>query len=407
MNEDVYFNVTNFRIHTLSAKNSIIHLTPDPIIIIIYPGSYNYYYYYYYGDTLYKLIHSAAGKNLTNFFLFQAHGVIFVIDSSDYSRFNEAKLVLEEIIGNNKIAGKPLLILANKQDNENALDEVDIIEYLNLEPLVNRQKCPTLVQSCSATEKSKLDPGIKKGYEWLLNNVVRNYHILNQRVEKESREQEIREREEMAEKIKRIREQQDIEKNRANQDVIETYSEYLQKIDNIDETSEQVINVLAFEDIIQPSKSSSSSSSVSFPPIYVTNNCALPERPKSAVQIVRHQLEMNNTVRKHSLPLKSNKTAPVNLYADKPPHSAQERRRTFSVANRTLKSADDTIIAMKHFHVTNGVSNMGPSGDYLPKKDIFQTNHITKLPPLNCQKKIVPWIEQNKNGDTISVIEIE
>lgn len=336
--------------------------------------------------------------------LFQVHGIIFVIDSSDFSRFHEVKMVIEEMLGSDKIAGKPVLILANKQDNENALDEVDIIEYLNIEPLVNRQKCPTLVQSCSATEQNlKLDPGIKKGYEWLLSNIVRNYYVLNQRVEMESKEQEMKEREEMAEKIQRIREQQDIEKNRANHDVIETYSDYMQKIESNNERKEQRMNVLSFEEVIV-SSSSSNSSSISFPPIYVTKDSELQERPKSAVQIVKHQLEMSKTLRKYSLPLKTNKTVPVNLYADKPPHSAQERRRDFSANIRPLKSADDSI-ALKNF-ASNGVSHMGPSGDYLPPKKVSQSILKNKLPPLNGKNKIVPWVQQPTNGDAISVIEI-
>lgn len=327
------------------------------------------------------------------------------MDSSDFSRFNEVKLVLEEILGSNKIAGKPVLILANKQDNENALDEVDIIEHLDIEALVNRQKCPTLVQSCSATEKKMiLDPGIKKGYEWLLSNIIRNYQILNQRVENESKEQEVQEREDMAEKIRRIREQQDIEKIRTNQDAIETYSDYIQKLNSNTEKIEEVIEVVDFENVDLSNCSSNSSSTISFPPIYVTSNFGLPERPKSAVQIVKHQLEMNKTMRKYSLPIKSNKTAPVNLYYDKPSHSAQERRRRFSTNKRNLKSADDSV-AMKSFR--NGLSHMGPSGDYLPSRDFLQTNHITKLPPLNCNNKIVPWVQQTTNGDAVTVIEIE
>lgn len=324
-----------------------------------------------------------------------------MVDSSDISRFHEVKLVLEEILCNRKISGKPVLLLANKQDNETALDEVDIIEYLNIEPLVNHQKCPTLVQSCSASEKnSKLDLGIKKGYEWLVSNIVRNYQTLNQRVESESKEQDDREREEMVEKIQRIREQQNIEKNKANQDIIETYSDYMQKISNI-KANEQIVNVLDFENVKLSNTSSETSSTISFPPIYVTNNCSLPERPKSAVQIVKHQLEINKAVRKHSLPLKPNKTTPVNLFADKLPHSAQDTHKK----KHNLKPANETA-TVKQFP-SNGVNYMGPSGDYVPKKKILQTIYNNKLPSLNCQNKIVPWVQKPINGDVISVIEFE
>lgn len=314
-------------------------------------------------------------------------------------------MVLEEIVGNIKIAGKPILILANKQDNEHAVDEVDIIEYLDIESLVNRQKCPTLVQSCSATEnKSKLDPGIKRGYEWLLSNIVRNYPLLNQRVEIESKQQESIERDEMTEKIRRIREQQKLEQNRSNQDMIETYSDYIQKINSTSKVEQEIIDVAVFEEI-ELSNTTSTSSSPSFPPIYVKSDIGLPERPKSAVEIVKYQLELSRPVVKHSVPVRCNKTVPVNLYADKAgSHSAQERRQNLSKLTRNLKSADDSIF-MKNL-LKNDVSHMGPSGDCLSPKHLFQTNFIGKLPPLNYKNKIVPWVPQATNGDVVNVIEI-
>ncbi len=38
------------------------------------------------------------------------HGIIFVIDSADISRVLEVKDVIEEVISNDKIAGKPILL---------------------------------------------------------------------------------------------------------------------------------------------------------------------------------------------------------------------------------------------------------------------------------------------------------
>lgn len=71
-----------------------------------------------------------------------------MVDSCDSERFHEVQEVLEEILSSDKITGKPLLVLANKQDKESAFDEIDIIECLKIEELVNRYKCPALVQSC-------------------------------------------------------------------------------------------------------------------------------------------------------------------------------------------------------------------------------------------------------------------
>lgn len=98
------------------------------------------------------------------------------MDSSDILRLNEVKMVLQELLSHDKISGKPVLLVANKQDQEDALDEIDLIENLDLEMLVNENQCPTLVESSSITEisdKTKIDPGIRKGYHWLLNYIIR------------------------------------------------------------------------------------------------------------------------------------------------------------------------------------------------------------------------------------------
>jgi hypothetical protein len=59
--------------------------------------------------------------------------------------------------------------LANKQDREGALDELDIVERLNVEAVVNQHRCPTLVEMCSATavknSHRKLDPAIHNGFK--------------------------------------------------------------------------------------------------------------------------------------------------------------------------------------------------------------------------------------------------
>ncbi|KAF6204845.1 hypothetical protein GE061_019008 [Apolygus lucorum] len=119
------------------------------------------------------------------------YGVIFVVDASDENRLGEAKVLLYNLLANEKLAGKPLLVLANKQDIPNALDEIDIVESLSLEPLVNQQKCVTLVEVCSALSpdnNEKVDSRLVRGYRWLVRQVISNYDELNRRVEHDMKE---------------------------------------------------------------------------------------------------------------------------------------------------------------------------------------------------------------------------
>ncbi|XP_061724968.1 ADP-ribosylation factor-like protein 13B [Cydia pomonella] len=138
--------------------------------------------------TIYDLGGGPHFRQIWSQYYSEVHGVIFVIDSSDFSRLDECRAVLEEVLSHDKISGKPILVLANKQDKSGALDDIDVVEKLNIEPLVNKYRCPTLVESYTAEtetkkKKPKIDPGLKKGYHWLLNYIVRRYGDINLRVQ--------------------------------------------------------------------------------------------------------------------------------------------------------------------------------------------------------------------------------
>ncbi|KAM3968609.1 uncharacterized protein ACR2FA_012093 [Aphomia sociella] len=138
--------------------------------------------------TIYDLGGGPHFRQIWSQYYSEVHGVIFVIDSSDFSRLDECRAVLEEVLSHDKISGKPVLVLANKQDKSGALDDIDVVEKLNIEPLVNKYRCPTLVESYSAftdvkSKKRKIDPGLRKGYQWLLNYIVRRYGDINLRVQ--------------------------------------------------------------------------------------------------------------------------------------------------------------------------------------------------------------------------------
>lgn len=75
--------------------------------------------------------------------------VVFVLDSSDRRRLNEAKREIEKTLGSEDLRGCSLIVLANKQDVDNTLTVSEIKDGLNLQKL-----CPDrdwFVQPCSAS----------------------------------------------------------------------------------------------------------------------------------------------------------------------------------------------------------------------------------------------------------------
>ena len=66
-------------------------------------------------------------------------GLIYVVDSSDHSRFNEAKEELDWILESDEMTGVPLVILANKQDLPQAASPSDLSVKLGLDKVRNRK----------------------------------------------------------------------------------------------------------------------------------------------------------------------------------------------------------------------------------------------------------------------------
>ncbi|XP_070998242.1 ADP-ribosylation factor-like protein 13B isoform X7 [Oncorhynchus clarkii lewisi] len=144
----------------------------------------------------------------------ESYGVVFVVDSSDVQRIQETRDTMAEVLRHPRISGKPVLVLANKQDRDGALAEADIIENLSLEKLVNENKCLCQIEPCSAVlgYGKKGDKSIRNGLNWLLNNIAKDYEAISERVRKdtaEQRAQEEQEKKERQERVRRIREERD------------------------------------------------------------------------------------------------------------------------------------------------------------------------------------------------------
>ncbi|XP_062940773.1 ADP-ribosylation factor-like protein 13A [Cynocephalus volans] len=110
----------------------------------------------------------------------QTHGIVFVVDSSDLGRMQEVKIILTHLLTDKRVAGKPFLLLANKQDKKDALLPSSIIEYLLLERLVSENKSLFRVEPCSAISnfQRKNNQPMIEGLHWLLAAIGDKYEEL-------------------------------------------------------------------------------------------------------------------------------------------------------------------------------------------------------------------------------------
>lgn len=90
--------------------------------------------------------------------------LIYVVDSADTTRLEEVNKELSELLAEEKLAGVPLLVFANKQDLMGALSAADISTGLNLEAISGRSWS---IQACSA----KRGDGLEAGMGWAVERV--------------------------------------------------------------------------------------------------------------------------------------------------------------------------------------------------------------------------------------------
>ncbi|XP_052519377.1 ADP-ribosylation factor-like protein 13A, partial [Budorcas taxicolor] len=132
-----------------------------------------------YEVSIYDLKGDTQGRETWPNFYAQAHGLVFVLDSSDLERMQEVKVILPNLLSDERVAGKPILLLANKQDKTDALPPGDIIEYLLLERLMNENKSPCRVEPCSVVKDlQRSHQPIIDGLHWLLSAIGEEYEEL-------------------------------------------------------------------------------------------------------------------------------------------------------------------------------------------------------------------------------------
>ena len=153
--------------------------------------------------TFYDLGGSKAFRGIWPKYFHEAHGFVFVVDGgAKEAKMTEAKEAFRDALRHDKVRGKPILVLCNKSDLEQAADETQIVDLLNVERLVNEARCPTRVETCVANKGQ----GLRVGYKWLTKSVIANLADLGPRVEADVNLETQLEEKRKKELIKRIEE---------------------------------------------------------------------------------------------------------------------------------------------------------------------------------------------------------
>uniref|UniRef100_A0A6B2LKR9 Uncharacterized protein n=1 Tax=Arcella intermedia TaxID=1963864 RepID=A0A6B2LKR9_9EUKA len=91
----------------------------------------------------------------------QADVIVFVIDSSDTNRIEEAKEELHEIIHDENLTNRIILILGNKIDLVNSLSREQLIEMLDIQSFLNESPKAQIFSTSVIT-----GTGIQQAFQW-------------------------------------------------------------------------------------------------------------------------------------------------------------------------------------------------------------------------------------------------
>jgi len=91
-------------------------------------------------------------------------GIIYVVDSNDRDRVQEARDELQRMLNEDELRDALLLVFANKQDLPNAMSAAEITDKLGLQSIRQRD---WYIQATCATSGD----GLYEGLEWLSQNL--------------------------------------------------------------------------------------------------------------------------------------------------------------------------------------------------------------------------------------------
>ena len=92
-------------------------------------------------------------------------GLIFVVDSNDHDRIDDAREELQRMLAEEELKDAVVLVFANKQDLTGAMTPADVVEKLGLPSLRGRL---WHIQGCCATTGD----GLHEGLDWLGENIA-------------------------------------------------------------------------------------------------------------------------------------------------------------------------------------------------------------------------------------------
>lgn len=106
-------------------------------------------------------------RKLWRHYYLNTQGIIFVVDSNDPSRLEEARDELHYVLSDEELSEAAVLVFANKQDLPNAVPPAEMVDKLGLREIQHKW----YIQACCAPTSE----GLYEGLDWLSSTLSKKY----------------------------------------------------------------------------------------------------------------------------------------------------------------------------------------------------------------------------------------
>ena len=145
--------------------------------------------------TVFDVGGNAGVRSIWDDYYTEAHGLVFVVDAAAPERFEEVAELLRTTCTHEAVRGKPLLVLATKQDVPHAADAAELSEALRVHALEGAGASCMVGAGC-LDAAFQIAPGaaLDLAVSWLLRRIHTEGAPLRERVQRQAAEQKERER---------------------------------------------------------------------------------------------------------------------------------------------------------------------------------------------------------------------
>ena len=91
----------------------------------------------------------------------EAHAVVFVVDMSDHTRMEEARVTFHQMVCDPRLVGAPILLLCNKMDKDEAIEPDIIADAFDIQNVRDHTVYLAPIVALSGS-------GVQEAFSWLI-----------------------------------------------------------------------------------------------------------------------------------------------------------------------------------------------------------------------------------------------